>query len=143
MEPHVLSPEHGVQDAGEDMLAGVLLHLIEPPFPVDGFGSLGPGHGPGGQGIHRVPDDALALMDIRNVEHGAVGQGQGAAVGRLAAALRVKDGAVQCQLSARFARLHSKDTAGGFPAERIGLVIFFSALHRFSSCKHLRDRRFA
>ena len=55
----------------------------------------------------------LALMDIRNVEHGAVGQGQGAAVGRLAAALRVKHRAVQCHAPAArlCVRLRSKDDA--------------------------------
>ena len=41
MEAHVLRPEHLVQDAGEDVLAGVLLHLVEAPLPVDGAGDDG------------------------------------------------------------------------------------------------------
>ena len=36
-KPDILGPEHLVQDAGEDVLAGVLLHLVKPPVPVDGF----------------------------------------------------------------------------------------------------------
>ena len=43
MEAHVLRPEHLVQDAGEDVLAGVLLHLVEAPLPVDGAGDGGTG----------------------------------------------------------------------------------------------------
>ena len=69
MEAHVLGPEHAVQDAGEDVL--------------------------GGQGSDHVPDDTRLLVDIGDGQHRAVGKGQGAPVGRLAAALGVKHRAVQ------------------------------------------------
>ena len=95
MEAHVLGPEHAVQDAGEDVLAGVLLHLVEPPCPVDGLCRFGPGHRPGGQGSDHVPDDTRLLVDISDGQHRAVSKGQGAPVGRLAAALGVKHRAVQ------------------------------------------------
>ena len=95
MEAHVLGPEHAVQDAGEDVLAGVLLHLIEPPRPVDGLSGFGPGHRPGGQGSDRMPDDTRLLVDIGDGQHRAVGKGQGAPVGRLAAAFGVEHRAVQ------------------------------------------------
>ena len=52
MSTHVLRPEHLVQDAGEDVLAGVLLHLVEAPLPVDGAGDGGTGLCGLGQGIH-------------------------------------------------------------------------------------------
>ena len=85
MEAHVLRPEHLVQDAGEDVLAGVLLHLVEAPLPVDGAGDGGTGLCGLGQGIHRVPDDAVRLVDVSDMEHRAVGEGQRASVGGLTA----------------------------------------------------------
>ena len=95
VEAHVLGPEHAVQDAGEDVLAGVLLHLVKAPCPVDGLCCFGPGHRPGGQGSDHVPDDTRLLVNIGDGQHRAVGKGQGAPVGRLAAALGVKHRAVQ------------------------------------------------
>ena len=95
MEAHVLRPEHLVQDAGEDVLAGVLLHLVKTPRPVDGLCGFGPGHRPSGQGRDHVPDDTRLLVDIGDGQHRAVGKGQGAPVGRLAAALGVEHRAVQ------------------------------------------------
>lgn len=85
MEAHVLRPEHLVQDAGEDVLAGVLLHLVEAPLPVDGAGDGGTGLCRLGQGIHPVPDDAVRLVDVGDMEHRAVGEGQRASVGGLTA----------------------------------------------------------
>ena len=38
-----------------------------------------------GQGIHRVPDDAVRLVDVGDMEHRAVGEGQRASVGGLTA----------------------------------------------------------
>ena len=70
----VLRPEHLVQDAGEDVLAGVLLHLVEAPLPVDGAGDGGTGLCGLRQGIHRVPDDAVRLVDVGDMKHRAVGE---------------------------------------------------------------------
>ena len=95
MEAHVLRPEHLVQDAGEDVLAGVLLHLVEAPLPVDGAGDGGTGLCGLGQGIHRVPDDAVRLVDVGDMKHRAVGEGQRASVGGLTAPFGVEHRAVQ------------------------------------------------
>jgi len=94
-KPHVLCPEHLVQDAGKDMLAGVLLHLIETPVPVDAAGHGCAGRCGSGQGIHRMPDDTRLLVDVQHPQHRAIRQGQSAPVGGLTAALRVEHRAVQ------------------------------------------------
>ena len=138
MEAHVLCPEHLVQNAGKDMLAGVLLHLIEPPVPVDAAGNGCAGRCGSGQGIHRMPDDARLLVDVRHPQHRAVRQGQRAPVGGLTAALRVEHRAVQRDAPAAglFVRLCGKDDAFAFGAESVLLKVFFCALHRAStSCR--------
>ena len=129
VEPDVLGPEHLVQDAGEDVLAGVLLHLVEPPGPVKGLLHFGAGGGGFGQIIYGVPDDAALLVDVGDVQHRAVRKGQGAPVGRLTAAFGVKDRAVQRDLSAAVAvRLGREDAPCRLGAVGIGLVIFLSCL---------------
>ena len=120
------------------MLAGVLLHLIEPPVPVDAAGNGCAGRGGSGQDIHRMPDDARLLVDVRHPQHRAVRQGQRAPVGGLTAALRVEHRAVQRDAPAAglFVRLCGKDDAFAFGAESVLLKVFFCALHRAStSCK--------
>ena len=130
VEPDVLGPEHLVQDAGEDVLTGVLLHLVEPPGPVKGLLHCGAGGGGFGQIIYGVPDDAALLVDVGDVQHRAVRKGQGAPVGRLTAAFGVKDRAVQRDLSAAVAvRLGREDAPCRLGAVGIGLVIFLSGLH--------------
>ena len=47
------------------------------------------------QGSDRVPDDTRLLVDIGDGQHRAIGKGQGAPVGRLAAALGVEHRAIQ------------------------------------------------
>ena len=138
MEAHVLRPEHLVQDAGKDMLAGVLLHFVKAPVPVDAAGNGCAGRGGSGQDIHRMPDDARLLVDVRHPQHRAVRQGQRAPVGGLTAALRVEHRAVQRNAPAAglFVRLCGKDDAFAFGAESVLLKIFFCALHSAStSCK--------
>ena len=131
MEAHVLRPEHLVQDAGEVVLAGVLLHLVEAPLPVDGAGDGGTGLCGLGQGIHRVPDDAVRIVDVGDIKHRAVGEGQRASVGGLTAPFGVEHRAVQSDAPAagRCVRLCRKDDPGGAFAECVFLEIFFRALH--------------
>ena len=90
VEAHILGPEHPVQDAGKDVLAGVLLHFVKAPVPVDGFLYRDARHGGVGQGRNAVPEDAVLFVDIGHGQLGAVRQGQGATVGRLTAAFRVE-----------------------------------------------------
>ena len=131
MEAHILGPEHLVQDAGKDVLTGVLLHFIEPPFPVDAAGGGGAGCSGCGQSVHAVPEDAVMLVHIGHVEHGAVRQSQGAAVGGLTAAFRVEHCAVQCDAPAAgfCVRLGGKDGAFALGAESVRFKVFFCALH--------------
>ena len=74
----------------KDVLAGVLLHFVKAPVPVDGFLYRDDRHGGVGQGRNAVPEDAVLLVDIGHGQLGAVRQGQGATVGRLTAAFRVE-----------------------------------------------------
>ena len=82
-----------MEGAGQDVLAGVLLHLVKPPCPVDLLVDGGALFGLGDQGLHRVPDDALFFVDVGDLQHLPVGQGQGAPVSGLAAPLGIKYGA--------------------------------------------------
>ena len=79
VEAHILTAEHPVQDAAEDVLAGVLLHTVQPVLHVQH--AL---HGAAGlQGrIGQVGDDPLPGLHVQHI-----GPAQGAPVGRLAAAL--------------------------------------------------------
>ena len=120
------------------MLAGVLLHLIEPPVPVDAAGNGCAGCCGSRQGIHRMPDDTRLLVDVLHLQHRAVRQGQRALVGGLTAALWVEHRAVQRDAPAAglFVRLCGKDDAFASGAESVLLKIFFCALHRAStSCR--------
>ena len=120
------------------MLAGVLLHFVKAPVPVDAAGNGCAGRGGSGQDIHRMPDDARLLVDVRHPQHRAVRQGQRAPVGGLTAALRVEHCAVQRDAPAAglFVRLCGKDDAFAFGAESVLLKVFFCALHSAStSCK--------
>ena len=120
------------------MLAGVLLHFVEPPFPVDAAGDGGAGHRAFRQSIHAVPDDAVMLVHIGHVQHGAVRQGQDAPVGGLAAAFGVKHRAVQRDAPAAGLGVGfgGEDMAFALGAEGVAFKIFFSALHSAStSCR--------
>ena len=131
MEAHILGPEHPVQDAGKDVLAGVLLHFVKAPVPVDGFLYRDARHGGVGQGRNAVPEDAVLLVDIGHGQLGAVRQGQGATVGRLTAAFRVEHRTFQRDESAAgtAVRHGGQQDAFGPGAEGIRFKIFFSALH--------------
>ena len=130
VKAHVLSPEEPVQRPREDVLAGVLLHLVEPPGPVDPGRHRRPRPGRLGQRVHRVPDDAVLFVDVRHGQGLAALQSQGAPVRRLAAPLGVKDGSVQCQPpAAPFQRLGRRDVGGTFGAVGVVFVVFLGALH--------------
>ena len=131
VEAHVLGPEHLVQDAGKDVLTGVLLHFVKPPFPVDAAGNGSAGNSAFRQSVHAVPEDAVMLVHIGHIQRGAVWQGQGAPVGRLTAALRVEHRAVQRNAPAAglFVRLCGKDDALALGAESVLFKVFFCALH--------------
>ena len=131
VETHVLRPEHLVQDAGEDVFAGVLLHLVKPPLPVEPGGHHSPRDSFRRKLVHRVPDDPAVFVDIQHRNAGAVRQAQHADVRRLPAALRVKYRAVQHDASAAglFVRFGGKDDTFRFGAEGILLIVFLGALH--------------
>ena len=131
VEADILGPEHPVQDAGKDVLAGVLLHFVKAPVPVDGFLYRDARHGGVGQGRNAVPEDAVLLVDIGHGQLGAVRQGQGAPVGRLTAAFRVEHRTFQREESAAgtAVRHGGQQDAFGPGAEGIRFKIFFSALH--------------
>ena len=131
VEAHVLGPEHLVQDAGKDVLAGVLLHFVKAPFPVDAAGNGSAGNSAFRQSVHAVPEDAVMLVHIGHIQRGAVRQGQGAPVGRLTAAFRVEHRTFQRDESAAgtAVRHGGQQDAFGPGAEGIRFKIFFSALH--------------
>ena len=131
VEADILGPEHPVQDAGKDVLAGVLLHFVKAPVPVDGFLYRDARHGGVGQGRNAVPEDAVLLVDIGHGQLGAVRQGQGAPVGRLTAAFRVEHRTFQREESAAGTAVRHGGQQDAFSpgAEGIRFKIFFSALH--------------
>ena len=131
VEAHILGPEHLVQDAGKDVLTGVLLHFVKAPFPVDAAGHGSAGNSAFRQSVHAVPEDAVMLVHIGHIQRGTVRQGQGAPVGRLTAALRVEHRAVQRNAPAAglFVRLCGKDGALALGAESVLFKVFFCALH--------------
>ena len=87
VEAHVVAVVGAAQHTGDDVLAGVLLHMVKAALPVD-FAVYGNAHRQGmGAG---VADDAIALL---HVQHRLAAQP--AQVAGLAAALRIKGGAVE------------------------------------------------
>ena len=95
------------------MLAGVLLHLIEPPVPVDAAGHGWAGHSGSGQSIHRMPEDARLLVDVQHPQHRAVRSGSECPGRRADRRPPVEHRAVQRDAPAAglFVRLCGKDDA--------------------------------
>ena len=87
VETHIVAVVVGAEDTRDDMLAGVLLHVVEAALPVNHDRYSFPN-------FHRilanVENNAVFFMYVRHGD--AV---QGAVVGRLAAALGIKSGAVE------------------------------------------------
>ena len=61
METHVVAVVITAENAGENVLPGVLLHVVEPTGPVQAAGNGFPGfHGL----ITNVENDAVFLLDV-------------------------------------------------------------------------------
>ena len=87
METHVFVLEFRVYEAGKHMLSGVVLHVIEPAFPVDlsfDFGACLEGF------IGVMNNDALHTAHIVHLSGT-----ERPMVCRLSAALRIKRGVIQ------------------------------------------------
>ena len=78
-----------------------------------------------------MPQDPFGLVDVGDGQPGAFRQGQGAPVGGLSAAFRVKHRGVQRNAPAAGLgiQLGGKDDAVALGAERILFKVFFGALH--------------
>ena len=101
VEAHVLIAEAAVDDAGEDMLAGMQLHELEPAVIVDRTLDRLPLR----QRCFAIVDDLAArLMRIRHAD-----AGKDAGVARLAAALGIKAGPVQHDVVAVLPRPAGQD----------------------------------
>ena len=120
VEAHIVTAVQRAQQAGENVLPGVLLHVVEPAGPVDGSLHFG-------ADLHRavtgVENHAVCFMDIRDLDcaHGAV-------VRRLSAPLRVEGGAVQHYGPAGFG-FFTGEHPGGEGGEIGVLVIEFFRFH--------------
>ena len=86
VKSHIVAVKPLADQPGTDMLSGVLLHVVEPPLPVDGTGDSFPNfHG----SVHIVENHAVFFMDVRHSR-----SVQNAVIGRLSAPLRVEGRAV-------------------------------------------------
>ena len=117
VEAHIVTVVVGAENAGDDMLSGVLLHMVEAAGPVQRTGD-------GAADFHRlvagVENDTALFMNI-----GDMGAAQGAVVRRLAAALGVEGGAVQRDGKAALGRLAAQDRGGEFLQKGVGVVELF------------------
>ena len=86
VETHVVTVVQRAQQAGENVLPGVLLHVVEPAGPVNGPRHLGADLP---RAVTGVENHALCFMDIRDLDCA-----QSAVVLRLSAPLRVEGRAV-------------------------------------------------
>ena len=121
VEADVFGPEQPVQRAGQNMLAGVLLHVVAPPRPVE-LALNTAAHGQ--RRVQRVPDNAAACV------HAGDGRAaQRAGVTGLAAAFGVKGGAVQRRAPAAGHGLARKHRGGEPAGKGVRLVEFFCRLH--------------
>ena len=87
VEAGVVAVVGAAQHAGDDMLAGVLLHVVKAALPVD---LAGDGLAHGQRLVAGVIDHAVRLMNVPYIN-----AAQRAVVGALSAALGVEGGAVQ------------------------------------------------
>lgn len=103
MEAHVVVAETAVDNAGENVLAGMQLHEFEPARIVDpALDAL-----PFGKRLFtKMHDLAAALVRVGHAD-----AGQNAGVARLAAALRIKAGSVQHDIIAVLSRLTGYNAA--------------------------------
>ena len=94
VEAHVVAAVIRTEDAGDDVLSGVLLHVVEPPGPVDVPGNSLPNFH---SSIAGVENDPVFFVDVRD---GYLSQCP--VVSRLPAALWIEGRAVQHHLKAVF-----------------------------------------
>ena len=120
MEAHVVIAIGRVDQAADQMLAGVLLHEVEAPVPVeDAVDRFSHRQGAVTAVIHRP-------VPLPDVQHGA--PAQDAEVAGLAAALGIKGRAVQHHVIAALCFGAAEDLRVEFP--RIGgLIVQFDRLH--------------
>ena len=114
MEAGVVAAVGAAQHAADDVLPGVLLHVVKAPGPVDDpVDCL-----PLGKGlVAGVEDDTLLLLDVRDP-----GAAQDAVVGRLAAALGVEGGLIQLYLPFFALGSAGQDLSVKFPLKGVGVV---------------------
>ena len=114
VEAHIVAAELLTDHAAADVLAGVLLHVVETAGPVDGAGN-------GLADFHfffaGVENHAAFFMDVRhgNAVHRAV-------VGRLSAALGIESGAVQHHFEPVLSLFTGQHRGGEFLQERVGVI---------------------
>ena len=94
VKPHIVRPEHPVNGPAQNVLAGVLLHVVQPPGPVN-------------PALHRAAHRQRRGGAVQNgaLPHAGFGHGhvvQRAGVAGLAAAFRVEGGPVQLHRVPRF-----------------------------------------
>ena len=113
MEGDRLCPEEPLEGLGEDVLAGMLLHVVEAAVPVHAAGHLRAGWLP----LHQV--DYLAVP----IDHaGNRRTAEGAQICGLAAALRVEGRALQHHLGHLSGRCHPDHPGGELPQVAIPVV---------------------
>ena len=104
MEAYVVKAVPAVDEAGEQVLAGVLLHEVKPPGPVDAACHLPPHRE---FPVTQVHDGAVLLRDRQHL-----GLPQGSQVPGLSAALGIEDGPVQADGPAAGSRMAAGDQGG-------------------------------
>ena len=87
VEAHIVAVEGGAQHPADNMLPGVLLHMVKTPLPVNGAVDGAAHRQRPGAG---VADDPVPLLHVRD-RHAA----KNAVVGGLPTSLRIEGGAVQ------------------------------------------------
>ena len=121
VKPHVVTVVKAAEDAADDVLPGVLLHVVEAAGPVQGSGGHRTGLHRGGAGVDYR---AVLLVNIGNGNLPARGP-QNAVVRRLAAPLGVEGRLVQDHLPGLPGGLAGEDGGGELPETGVLIVEFF------------------
>lgn len=104
MEAYVVKAVPAVDEAGEQVLAGVLLHEVKPPGPVDAACHLAPHRE---LPVAQVHDGAILLCDCQHL-----GLPQGSQVPGLSAAFGIEGGPIQADGPAIRHRMAAGDQGG-------------------------------
>ena len=114
MKARVVAVVGGAQHSADDVLTGVLLHVVKAPGPVDfPVDDLTHGQCP----VTGVENHAVLLLHIQN--HRAA---QGAVVGGLTAALGVEGGLIQLNQPFFAPRAAGDHLRVKFPEKSVGVV---------------------